>query len=333
MIFFLILQSFKSFNQGTTKVVLTSAFHSCTFTFASLIIKPVVMPFTDFCDVFASAHEDGFNRLIEHVSRQRPSLFHYGTPSFVNNPKLLCCPPENIHPEVLKRNNPLVSAIPYLPIPGYPGNAGLEYNFSLVRLQIDFEPTNVFNLPAELGTKLPKQAFAIKALVCGGIACPDDEILDKFTIYPEPYRPDLSVGKPTSDKPRDNNPDFNIDIKTPRTGLPFNRKNIHCFQLGLYVVLNFARETYLGEPVLGIKLQNLELVDIKPDGLENSLECYIKTTLRLGILPQLRVSFNALVFEIGDFINIVPTPISGNVPFNPAVQKDTVSVLLNLQTP
>lgn len=285
------------------------------------------MSFTDFCDVFASAHEDGFNRIIRHISMQRPSLFHYGTPSFVKNPKLLCCGIGEVHPEVIKRGNPLVTVMPYLPIPGYPGDAGLEFNFSLNRLEIDFFPTNVFELPPELNNKLGEQSFALRAVVCAGIACPDSRILKEFVIYPEPYRPDFK-GNSTRD-----NPSFSVSINPPKRGLPFTEKGLQCFELELYVVLKFVREDYNGEPVLGIELQNLELVDIKPDGLENSMECYMRTTLKLGILPQLRVAFNALAFEIGDFISIVPTPISTDVPFNPSVDNDTVSVFLTLETP
>ncbi len=286
------------------------------------------MALTNFCDVFASVHENGFNRIIEQVAAQRPSLFHYGTSSFVDNPSLLCCKPAWVHPEVIKRGNPIVTRIPYLPIPGYVGNYGLEFNFSLTKLQIDFYPTNKFSLPAELGTNLNKQCFAIKAAACAGIACPDQKILDQFIIYPEPYRPTIVIGK----KRKEQQP-ASTEIKTPQRGFPFNRENVLCFSLELYVVLKFEMEMWNGEPVLGLKLQNLEIVDIKPEGLENSIECYMRSTLRLGILPQLRVAFNSIALTIGDFISIVPTPISANVPFNPSVDNDTISVFLNLQTP
>ncbi|MGX7667175.1 hypothetical protein [Flavobacterium pedocola] len=287
------------------------------------------MAFTNLSDVFASVHEDGFNQIIEQIAMQRPSLFHYGTESFVKNPKLLCCPPKKAHPEVIKRGNPIVSRLSYLPIPGYPGGVGLEFNFSLSELQIDFEPTNKFNLPPELGVKLPAQAFAIKAIVCGGIACPDPKDLDQFIVYPEPYRPDLSIKGNNDTHPRE----FSVDVVTPKRGLPFNPKNIHCFKIGLFAVLNLSRSSYLGEPVLEIKLQNLELVDIKPDGLENSMECFLKTTLRLGILPQIRISLNALVLKLGDFISIEPAAITASLPNNPSVANDSLSVFLNLKTP
>jgi hypothetical protein len=286
------------------------------------------MALTDFCDILGAVHEDGFNRLIFHVMSQRPSLFHYGTESFVKNPSLLCCPPEFIHPEVNKRGNPVVGVLDPLPIPGYVGNFGLEYNFSLTNLVIDLEPSGLFILPPELNPPLSKQSFAIQAIVCGGIACPDQELLKQFIIYPEPYRPDFN--KLSVEGGNYNGTDPNRD-KAPLRGLPFRKVN--CFKLELYAILNFARENYAGEPVLSMQLQNLEIVDIQPEGLENSLECYIRTTLILGIFPKLRIALNALTFNIKDFILVGPTPVSPQVPFNPSVDNDTLTVRLSLSNP
>lgn len=285
------------------------------------------MALTDFCDVLGSAHEDGFNRIIFHVMSQRPSLFQYGTASFdytlVNKPIPVCCPVEFIHAEVIKRHNPIVGHLDPLPIPGYTGSFGLEYNFSLSQLLIDFEPSNRITLPPELGTRLEPQSFALQAVVCGGIGCPETEILNRFIIYPEPYRP-TSPGKLLQQPP--SAPD-----SSKLQGFPFQR--VRCFKLELYAVLSFARETYSGEPVLGMKLQNLEIVDIKPDKLEDSIECLIRTTLILGIFPKLRIALNALTYNIMNFIVVGPTPISTQVPFNPSVENDSLTVKLSLTTP
>lgn len=288
------------------------------------------MAYTDNCDVLGEVHEDGFNRFIFHVMSQRPSLFNYGTESFVRNPDSLCCPPEFVHPEVKKRGNPVVTLLDPLPIPGYNGNYGLEYNFSLSRLEIDMEPSNRFNLPPELTPPLKSQTLAIHGVVCGGIACPDEKYLREFINYPDPYRPPYNDSKPDYShyNPTQNNP--NRD-KTPLRGFPFRKVN--CFKLELFAVLNFNRQTYYGEPVLGLNLQNIEIVDIKPDGLENSMECYIRTILILSIFPQLRVSLRALTYNIMNFILIEPTPISAQVPFNPSVEKDAVTVRLTLTNP
>ena len=66
------------------------------------------MAFTDSCDIFASFHEEGFNRILGHVRRQRPSLFNYATADVANNPRLLC-KEIGVHPIVALRNNPQVT--------------------------------------------------------------------------------------------------------------------------------------------------------------------------------------------------------------------------------
>jgi hypothetical protein len=284
------------------------------------------MALTDFCDVLGSVSEDGFNRIFFHIMSQRPSLFCYGTRAFVKNPELLCCPPENVHPEVIKRGNPIVSQVPFLSIPGYSGGIGLEYNFSLKDLRLDLEPGNQFRLPPELGDTVPQQALALHAVICGGIACPPKDVLEQFIIYPEPYRPNRIRERDVDD--REGRP-----LPAPERGLPFNRESLNCFKLDLFGVFRCVREDYLGEPVLALKLQNIEIVDITPDGLENSIECFIRTTLILGILPKLRIAMKSLVFNIQDFIVIQPTAISASVPFNPSIAFDQLTVRLTLTTP
>jgi hypothetical protein len=48
------------------------------------------MALTKHCDVFASLSEATFNTVVRNVGRQRPSMFNYGTQSFVAAPKFLC---------------------------------------------------------------------------------------------------------------------------------------------------------------------------------------------------------------------------------------------------
>ena len=48
------------------------------------------MALTDDCDLFASLHEDGLNKVVRHVMRQRPSLFNYATPDIIANRELWC---------------------------------------------------------------------------------------------------------------------------------------------------------------------------------------------------------------------------------------------------
>ena len=48
------------------------------------------MAFTDNCDLFGAVHEDGVNRVIRHIMRQRPSLFNYATADVAPHAGLWC---------------------------------------------------------------------------------------------------------------------------------------------------------------------------------------------------------------------------------------------------
>jgi hypothetical protein len=63
----------------------------------------------------------------------------------------------------------------------------------------------------------------------------------------------------------------------------------------LFAVFHLALQGTPNDPILALKLDNLEIVDIKPDGLENSAECFMKTMLLLGLLPKIRLALRALV--------------------------------------
>ena len=126
------------------------------------------MAFTDHCDVFGSFHEEGFNRIIDHIRFQRPSMFNYATQAIADNPALLC-QPIVAHPRLNQHGNPLVTIIDPLPLPG--ANFALNFSVQLVDVKIDFHPANVVTLPAEL-SPLGVQRFVISLRVCAGIGCP-----------------------------------------------------------------------------------------------------------------------------------------------------------------
>ncbi len=264
------------------------------------------MALTEHCDVFACFHEDGFNRIINHIQLQRPSLFNYGTEDIIKNEKLRCQPIE-AHSAVGQYNNPLITASPYLPIPGYSGPFGMSYIMQLTKLKIDFHPSNTIVLPNELNPPLKDQHLALSASFCVGMGCPDKRYIDEITLKDQD-KDDKREQRPVS----------------PERGFPFRKLN--CFCLDILAVLHIDRT----HNYIELKLDGLEIVDIKPEGLENILECYIETIIRLSLLPKLRMSLNKLVFEIENYVTIQPTPISANVPFNPSVAKDKVSVFVNL---
>ena len=116
------------------------------------------MAFTDHCDVFGSFHEEGFNRIIDHIRFQRPSMFNYATQAIADNPALLCRPIV-AHPRLNQHGNPLLTIIDPLPLPG--ANFALNFSVQLVDVKIDFHPANVVTLPAEL-SPLGVQRFVIE---------------------------------------------------------------------------------------------------------------------------------------------------------------------------
>lgn len=282
------------------------------------------MALTDSCNVFASFGEDGINRVARHIMLQRPSLFNYGTDLFVAHPELLCRRIE-YHPEVVRRGNPLITLEDPLPIPGTGSLYGLHFCAQLTQLQIDLHKGNQFALPPELDP-LPHQSLALHAEVCAGIACPHAEIADGIGDsfdYPPVQLPGQKHGD-RKDPKRDQD-------RPPIQPVPPGRK-IECFCLSLFAVAHIEILNPSTGSVLAIRLDGLEIVDIAPSGLETAIECYVATTIRIGILPRIRVALDTMVFELGKFgsLSVSPTPISVDVPNNPAIEDDQTKVFVNV---
>jgi hypothetical protein len=273
------------------------------------------MAFTDNCDLFASFHEDGFNRLISHAMRQRPSLFNYATASIVQNPQFLCEVIEP-HPVVSKRGNPFVTVEQPLPIVG--SNFALEFAVQIRKLTLDFHPGDEFQLPPELAPLQP-QRMGIKLRFCAGLGCPPDEIIDR--LIPPPTNPDARPN------PTGAGPTGNEQVRP----LPFRR--LLCFCLDVYVTGGVAIKSYWGKPWLEPFLTGVEIVDVSPQNLEQSLECYIKLLLKLVILPKLRLILDSISFNIGQLatVTIVPAPISVAIPDNPAIEEDQLKAFVNVE--
>jgi hypothetical protein len=274
------------------------------------------MAFTDNSDLFASFHEDGFNRLIFHVMQQRPSLFNYATAAVANNPELLCEVIE-AHPVVTKRANPLVTIEDPLPIPG--SNFGLNFAVQLRELRVDFHRGDEFELPPEL-SPLKEQRLAIKLRFCAGLGCPPEDVVDQF--IPPPPDPNAPTGTPgTVPQPAAE------DIRP----LPFRR--LLCVCLDVFVTGGIRIKTYFGKPWLEPFLEGIEIVDVQPQNLENSLECYIKVLLKLVILPKLRILLEVLPFDIMQLasVTLTPTPAPAKVPNNPAIEDDQLKAFIDVE--
>jgi hypothetical protein len=269
------------------------------------------MAFTDHCDVFASFHEDGFNRIVGFVQQQRPSLFNYATAQLAANPQKLC-QVINANPIVALRSNPLVTIVDLLPIPGT--EFGVDFAAQVSEAKVDFHPGDEFTLPTELGQPLEGQRLALKIKVCGGIACPPDAVIDQFIPPP----------KTTADPPQDPPP--------PLKPLPLGE--VQCFCLDAFATAGVRFKQYGGIFFLEPFLDGFEIVDIAPAGLESSLECFVQLVLRLSVLPGLRIALETMSFDIlQTVINIKLIPVLGDpaVPNNPAIEEDQLKAFIQLE--
>jgi hypothetical protein len=285
------------------------------------------MALTSNCEIFGSINEAGINLAVRHIMRKRPSLFNYGTAFFVGRENQMCAKIEP-HPWVIQRRNPLFTVEDPLPLLGTDGTYGLNFCAQLTKAEIDFHPGNVFPLPPELGT-LPEQHFAFHVQVCAGIGCPSRRFLQNI---PVPEQRDSGNTKPPDkeNRPTDKKP----EPKLPPVAIPFNE--LQCFCLDLYAACHFEINGPVGDQKLVGKLDGLEIVDIKPGGLENSIECYLTTLIHLVILPRLSIALERFTINIplditNASVTVSATPISGAVPHNPAVEKDQLKIFIDVE--
>jgi hypothetical protein len=269
------------------------------------------MPFTDKSDLYGALNEDGVNNVATHIMRQRPSLFNYGTALVAANPELHC---EKIEatPDVIYRGNPLMTVEDPLPVLGTDGAVALNFCFQLTKAKIDFHPGDVVTLPPELSPPLAKQSFAVYIRVCGALGCPTKEELEKIPPPPPPQQ---------EKEPRPPEPPI----------VPIPRK-LECFCLDLYVTGHVEVTGPTGDQKLTAKVDGMEIVDIKPEGLENNIECYLNMVLQLVILPRTSVALETMVFDIMNMVSLTltPTPTSTTLPNNPAIEDDQLKVYIDM---
>jgi hypothetical protein len=258
-------------------------------------------------------HEDGINLVIRHLMRQRPSLFNYATADVAQNRELWCAKID-VTEDVKKFANPFFTVMPPLPILGSINPVVLTgFCAQLVKAQIDFHPGNTIGLPPELPHPLPNQNFSLQFTVCAGLECPDDKQVDSL-----PVGTGSVVNIPgTHEQPKQRDP---VVLR----GRP------QCFCLDVFVVGRFELTPtgFLVGKVVGI-----EIVDIKPDGLEANLECYLKTTVNVVMRQRLAIALSALALSFPLFgmgtITLVPTP-NPPVPNNPAIEDDQLKAFVTM---
>jgi hypothetical protein len=283
------------------------------------------MSFTDQCDVFGAVHEDGFNLVVGHLMRQRPSLFNYATQALADHPERLCEKVEAAQ-EVTDSGDPLVHVIEPIPIIGAAVPVGLNWCLQFRRVAIDFHPGNVISLPPELGS-LPEQRFALALQTCAGLQCLGRKVIVDLL----PGIEAAAVAKRGRDDRR--------DPIVP----PLRDRDMRCFCLGVYAIGHFEWGT-IGSATtqwLKVRIDGLEIVDIQPRGLEDAIECYVADVLQLGLLPRLSTPIEKIVLDItkllkqaglaiGHQVSLVPTPLSATLPTNPAIEDDELKAFADL---
>lgn len=296
------------------------------------------MTLTSASALFAAVDEDGINRLVQQLMQRNPTLFNYGTTSFVQEPKRLCHAID-VWPPLWASGAKIVDEVQPLPIVGN-SQYGVEWGLQLTELQIDFHKGNVITLPPELPQPLPEQHLAIKAAACFVLGCPGERAL----ISQPPDFPPIDVGK-VSDEERERRKEAEREReqrereeaaknreqgKSVNALIPLRPAEKICACLEIYAVAHVRRIDSGNVSLVDIVLDGLEIVDIEPKGLESLLECYAATALRWGVLPRLRLAFHTLSLALPMKLGLVNVTPNTTVPHNPAIEDDQLKLFLDV---
>jgi hypothetical protein len=266
------------------------------------------MTLTLACDVFAAVQDAGIDRLVRHVFRQRPSLVNYASAGLARQPEKLCRPVD-AHPIVAIRGNPFVTELAPLPVALTNGAYAVDYSLQLTAVQLDVHPADVFTLPSELSPPLREQRLAVHAAACFGFSCPPREIVDRL-------------------------PPPGGDDGPPREPAVIPAGDLLCSCVDIFAVLGADLVGPRGGQHVAGTFDGLEIVDLGPTELEDSIECYIGLVVKLGVLPRLRTPLIAIPpLPVGELftVDVEPTP-SSVVPNNPALEENQLKIFLDVGT-
>ncbi len=287
------------------------------------------MAFTDHSDLYGAVNEEGINLVAHHLMRLRPSLFNYGTEAVANNLELLCKPIE-ADPMVFARNNPLITIESPLPVLGTDGLVNLNYCVQLTDGRIDFHPGELIHLPPELG-ELPKQHFALHARACVGLGCPDPEMMKQLEAAMEYLNAPMVVDDFF-------NPNRDTGVTTHNPDKPGRRPNpitvpsrrLKCFCLEVFAIGHMEISNTNGRHLIKPKLDNLEIVDLRPQEMEDMIECYVASVIRLGLLPRVQIALEKIVFDQLKIVSITLKPSTSVVP-NPSIEDDELRAYIDME--
>jgi len=254
------------------------------------------MTFTQDSDLYVAVQDAGINRVLHHVMVQRPSLFNYGSVLPSTDPRPIC-QDIPVVPQAVQAANPLITHMD--PVPVIQTSLTLDYIVQLTTGAMDFSPGNIFTLPPELNPPLADQAFAVHFAVCAGLICQP-----RTRIWP-PYR--------------------NLNRKKER--------EIDCFCLDLFATGGCAISGLAGNQNISMNVSGIEIPELKPDGMEEAIECYALLALNRGILPKAGEAVSAVAFNVIDLpesMGSLTLSASTAVPHNPALEDNQIKAFIDL---
>jgi len=212
------------------------------------------MSLTESQAVYGAVHETALNDLLTAFCSDRPRYLAYGSPSFV---------PATTVAE---------TAMPAIPFPGVPG--GIQWRVRLSTPRVDlFKQSGP--LPPELTLTPDHFSATIAAELCIGCS--------QLRIDPKPPRPDKGDQRPREGKPDPKQDDGRHPIA-----------ELTCFKLRVFVVGHVQHVLAAnGEDAIALAVDQVEIVDIKPNDLESFLECLMFMILQ-SVLANIRLPLRAL---------------------------------------
>jgi hypothetical protein len=285
------------------------------------------MTFTDKSDFYVAVQDAGINRILHHVMVGRPSLFNYGSILPATNPQPICRQIPAI-PAVLQAQNPLETVMDPLPVlmtPPVPAIT-LDYIVQLTNGAIDFAPGNVFTLPPELNPPLADQNFAVHFEVCAGLICQP-----RMRLWPTPLRPvreNVNVKGNVRGNVKENIRE-NVQENRGQT----RGTDITCFCLDLFATGSLGITGQPGAQSINMNVSGIEIPELKPDGMEEAIECYALLALNRGILPKAAEAISAVAFKtisLPEGLGSLTLSASTAVPHNPAVEDNQFKAFINL---
>ncbi len=319
--------------------------------------------YTSSSDLFASMNQAGVNVLIQHIMRQRPSLFNFATAYFKWHIDDLCVPIE-ASDEVIEKGYPLFHTVESpLEIPGMVSPRGLHYCLQLTDAEFDFHPADIINLPDQIAP-LNNQRFALRLRGHLGIDCPDTETMDRYIELMEllavqnnetvvnlddeedstrtlAARIDPNAGDYTDAEQASAPGQVEGAVAIGMWPLPFS--GLQCFSLELFAEGAFEWGTVGSDAKQWLKprLKQIEVVDLGQDDLEDLFECFLKTVLKLSVFPRLMLPMEKLILDItslladkdlilNEQVSLEPSRVPQDVEHNPAVEDNQLKAYIRL---